>query len=240
MDTELVRRGLVPSREVARELVSSGRVTVSGAPATKPGRLVDTAEPIEVVGDPRPYVSRGGVKLAGALDAFGMDPTGYRCLDLGASTGGFTDCLLGRGAREVVAVDVGRGQLDWSLRKDPRVEVRERTDVRDLDPGGLGSFDLVVCDLAFISLRTVLGPIAVVAGEAQVLALVKPQFEVGRGRVGKGGVVRDPALREEALRSVVRAAREAGLEAVGSCPAPIPGADGNVETFLLLRRAARG
>lgn len=194
---------------------------------------------MELAGEPAPYVSRGGVKLSGALDAFALDVCGWRCLDLGASTGGFTDCLLQRGAREVVAVDVGYGQLAWSLRRDPRVEVLERTDVRSLDPPQLVPFDLVCADLSFISLRTVMPAIAELTGHGSALVLVKPQFEVGRSRVGKGGVVRDPELHEEAVRTVSDAARQAGLRAAGSCPSPITGADGNRELFLLLNGEGR-
>lgn len=208
---------------------------VSGAVADKPSRLVDPAEPIELAWETSPYVSRGGLKLAGALDAFGIDPAGLRCLDLGSSTGGFTDLLLQRGAREVVAVDVGRGQLDWKLRGDPRVVSMEKTDVRDLDPAGLGRFDLVTADLSFISLRTVIPAVARLAVGARVVALVKPQFEVGRARVGKGGIVRDEALRAEAVNAVREAARAAGLRFLGEATSPVPGTEGNVEIFLDLQ-----
>ncbi len=235
MDTELVRRGLADTRERARQAVVGGRVLVSGSVATKPARMVDPAEPIEIVGDPEPFVSRGGVKLAGALDAFGIEPAGKRCLDVGSSTGGFTDLLLQRGAEAVVAVDVGTGQLDWKLRTDPRVTVMERTDVRSLEPDELGAFGFVCADLSFISLRTVMPHLAAVAGEADIVVLVKPQFEVGRGRVPRGGVVRDPELHAVAVAGVVEAARSHGLDVVEQTPSPIEGADGNREFFLHLR-----
>lgn len=223
------------SRERAREAVLSGRVLVSGSVAEKPARLVDDSEPIHVTGDLPRYVSRGGLKLEGALDAFVIDVSGMRCLDLGASTGGFTDCLLKAGASEVVAVDVGRGQLAWELRNHPSVKSMERTDVRDLDD--LGEFGLVTVDLSFISLRTVMPAVSRLAGRAPVLALVKPQFEVGRARVGSGGVVRDRSLHDEAVRAVVEAAAATGLHHHGTKESVLPGAEGNLEYFVLLRRS---
>ena len=207
---------------------------VSGAVAMKPERMVDPSEPIELVGDGPRFVSRAGEKLDAALDAFGIDVTGYRCLDVGASTGGFTDCLLQRGAAAVVALDVGRGQLAWSLRQDERVTVHERTDVRAATTAMIGGVDLVVADVSFISLRTVLPHIAELAGSAPIVALVKPQFEVGRGRVGKKGVVRDPALHDEAVAGVSNAASELGLETTGTFASPLPGAEGNREFFVRL------
>jgi 23S rRNA (cytidine1920-2'-O)/16S rRNA (cytidine1409-2'-O)-methyltransferase len=216
--------------------VSADGVLVSGALATKPARLVDDGEPIELLAEPPVYVSRGGMKLAGALDVFEIEPNGKRCLDVGSSAGGFTDCLLQRGASGVLSVDVGRGQLHWSLRNDSRVTVREETDVRDLEPAYVGEVGLVVADLSFISLRTVMRALARVAGTADLVLLVKPQFEVGRGRVGKGGLVRDPALHEEAVAGVLLAAGEWGLEMLGRCESPIAGATGNKEFFVHLRR----
>lgn len=209
---------------------------VSGSVAAKASRLVAPSEPIELAADPLPFVSRGGLKLAAALDDFGLDPAGWRCLDIGSSTGGFTDCLLQRGAASVVAVDVGTGQLDWSLRIHPRVDVRERTDLRDLDPEDIGPVDLVVCDVSFISLRTVMGNLAALAGDAPVVALVKPQFEVGRRRVGSGGVVRDPALHAEAVDAVAAVAADHRLARLGCVGSPIEGAEGNREYFLYLAR----
>jgi 23S rRNA (cytidine1920-2'-O)/16S rRNA (cytidine1409-2'-O)-methyltransferase len=243
LDAELVRRGLARSREQAAELVTAGRVRVSGATATKPATQVTTDVAIVVADDPdRPdYVSRGGHKLAGALAAFGplgLSVSGRRCLDAGASTGGFTDVLLRAGAREVVAVDVGYGQLAWSLRSDDRVLVHDRTNVRELTPDLIGGpVDVVVGDLSFISLALVLEPLVSVTREAGDLALmVKPQFEVGKDRVGKGGVVRDPELRAEAVATVADRAASLGWGARAVARSPLPGPSGNVEFFLWLRR----
>jgi 23S rRNA (cytidine1920-2'-O)/16S rRNA (cytidine1409-2'-O)-methyltransferase len=238
LDAEMVRRGLVSSRARAAEAIRAGRVVVAGAPAGSPARLVAGAEPI-AVRTATEYVSRGGHKLAAALDAFGVVVEGRRCLDVGASTGGFTDCLLRRGAREVVAVDVGRGQLAWTLRLDPRVRVHERTNARDLTAELVGGpVDLCVADLSFISLRSVAPALVRVATpDAQHVLLVKPQFEAGRGHVGKGGVVRDPAVHASVLVDVVAALGRDGLGATRVVPSPLRGADGNVEFFVL---AARG
>ena len=243
LDQELVRRGLARSREHASELVSSGRVTVSGAAATKPATGVTTDVAIVVRDDPTTvdYVSRGGHKLAGALKAFavhGLDVEGKRCLDAGASTGGFTDVLLRAGAREVVAVDVGYGQLAWSLQSDDRVHVHDRTNIRELTLDLVGEpVDLVVGDLSFISLALVLDPLLGVMREDGALALmVKPQFEVGKERVGKGGVVRDLGLRAESVTTIADLAAARGWGAVGVTVSPLPGPSGNVEFFLLLAR----
>lgn len=242
LDAELVRRGLARSREHASELIAAGRVKVSGAPATKPATGVTTDVAILVADDPdRPdYVSRGGHKLAGALAAFeplGLTVRGRRCLDAGASTGGFTDVLLRSGAREVVAVDVGYGQLAWRLRSDDRVRVHDRTNIRELGLDLIGEpVDLVVGDLSFISLELVLDPIlSVTAGDGDLALMVKPQFEVGKDRVGKGGVVRDPALRAEAVQKVAGAAEARGWGARALTTSPLPGPSGNVEFFLWLR-----
>lgn len=229
---------MAETKASARDAVLSGSVLVSGSVADKPGRMVQPSEPIALARPVRPFVSRGGEKLEGALDAFRIDVAGRRCMDVGASTGGFTDCLLKRGAASVVAVDVGRGQLEWSLRKDSRVEVMEQTDVRDLDPATLGRFELVVVDLSFISLRTVMPSLARVAGGAPVVALVKPQFEVGRARVGSGGVVRDRALHDEAVSGVIEAAESIGLRCVARVQSPLLGAEGNKEFFVHLERSA--
>ena len=196
--------------------------------------MVDPAEPIEVTSDPPRFVSRGGSKLDSALEVFGIDPSGMRCLDVGASTGGFTDRLLQGGAREVVALDVGRGQLAWSIREDPRVIVKERTDVRDVGSDAVGMLDLVVVDVSFISLRTVLPAIVRLAGDAPIVALVKPQFEVGKGRVGKGGVVRDPDVQAEAVSDVIATAESLGRRCVAQVPSAITGAQGNQEFFVHL------
>lgn len=243
LDAELVRRGLARSREHASELIADGRVTVAGARATKPATAITTDAAVVVLDVPgrEEYVSRGGHKLAGALDAFadhGLVVSGKRCLDAGASTGGFTDVLLRRGAREVVAVDVGYGQLAWSLQSDDRVVSHDRTNIRDLTLDVVGEpVDLVVGDLSFISLSLVLDPLLAVTDPAGELALmVKPQFEVGKERVGKGGVVRDLDLRTEAVTGVADAAAARGWGAVAVTVSPLPGPSGNVEFFLLLRR----
>lgn len=243
LDAELVRRRLARSREHASELVAQGRVSVNGLPATKPATAVTVDADLVVRADPdRPeYASRGGHKLVGALAAFGRQGlvvSGRRALDAGASTGGFTDVLLRHGAREVVAVDVGYGQLVWELRNDPRVQVHDRTNVRELTVEQIGGpVDLVVGDLSFISLRLVLDAlIGVTRPDGDLALMVKPQFEVGKERLGKGGVVRDPDLRAEAVVDVARAAAERGWGAVGVATSPLPGPSGNVEFFLWLRR----
>ncbi|WP_235738751.1 TlyA family RNA methyltransferase [Nocardioides alcanivorans] len=243
LDAELVRRKLARSREHASELIAAGRVTVQGAPATKPATGVTTDAAIVVREDPdRPdYVSRGGHKLAGALEDFaalGFGVEGRRVLDAGASTGGFTDVLLRSGASEVVAVDVGYGQLAWSLQQDERVRVHDRTNIRELTPELIGGpVDAVVGDLSFISLVLVLDSLlSVVSDEADLALMVKPQFEVGKERVGKGGVVRDPDLRVEAVQAVARAASARGWGARAVTTSSLPGPSGNVEFFLWLRR----
>jgi 23S rRNA (cytidine1920-2'-O)/16S rRNA (cytidine1409-2'-O)-methyltransferase len=245
LDAELVRRGLARSREQAVELIDAGRVEVRGTVARKAAAMVDPADPVRVVGADAGdgYVSRGGHKLAGALAAFaplGLAVAGRRCLDAGASTGGFTDVLLRNGAAAVVAVDVGYGQLAWALRGDPRVEVHDRTNVRSLTPEQIGGpVQLTVADLSFISLRLVLGALcACTAADGDLLPMIKPQFEVGRGRVGDGGVVRDPGLRAEAVLEVAGYAAQLGLGVAGVTPSPLPGPSGNVEFFLWLRRDA--
>jgi 23S rRNA (cytidine1920-2'-O)/16S rRNA (cytidine1409-2'-O)-methyltransferase len=244
LDAELVRRGLARSREQAAELVAAGRVSVGGQVATKPATQVVPAEAIVVAegttGEPE-YASRGGHKLAGALDAFaGVRVEGRYCLDAGASTGGFTDVLLRRGAAQVVAVDVGYGQLAWNLRTDPRVRPVERTNVRTMQPE---LFDrppeLVVADLSFISLALVLPALVGCAQPgADFVLMVKPQFEVGRERLGAGGVVRDPALRADAVRGVAAAAAELELGIAGVTASPLPGPSGNVEYFLWMHAGA--
>jgi len=245
LDAELVRRGLARSREQAVELIDAGRVEVRGTVARKAAAMVDPADPVRVVGADAGdgYVSRGGHKLAGALAAFaplGLAVAGRRCLDAGASTGGFTDVLLRNGAAAVVAVDVGYGQLAWALRNDPRVEVHDRTNVRALTPEQIGGpVQLTVADLSFISLRLVLEALsACTAPDGDLLPMVKPQFEVGRGRVGDGGVVRDPGLRAEAVLEVAGYAAQLGLGVAGVTASPLPGPSGNVEFFLWLRRDA--
>ncbi|MFL6131884.1 MAG: TlyA family RNA methyltransferase [Nocardioidaceae bacterium] len=242
LDAELVRRGLARSREHASDLIAEKRVKVAGVVATKPATGVSTDVALVVVPDPeRPdYVSRGGHKLAGALAAFeplGLRVHGRRCLDAGASTGGFTDVLLRAGARQVVAVDVGYGQLAWPLRQDARVVVHDRTNIRDLTPDLVGGpVDLVVSDLSFISLGLVLDAlIGVTAAEGDLALMVKPQFEVGKDKVGKGGVVRDHDLRASAVAAVASSAARRGWGAQAVTTSPLPGPSGNVEYFLWLR-----
>jgi len=245
LDAELVRRGLARSREQAGELVTAGLVTVAGQRAAKPATQVARDAPISVTEPAEPgYVSRGGRKLAGALAMFvpaGLAVAGRPCLDAGASTGGFTDVLLRAGAAHVVAADVGYGQLAWSLRTDPRVTVLDRVNVRTLDQvEGLDPVpELVVADLSFISLTLVLPAlVASAAPDADFVLLVKPQFEVGKGRVGAGGVVRDSADRSASIRRVADAAGQLGLGVLGVTASPLPGPAGNVEYFLWLRRGA--
>jgi 23S rRNA (cytidine1920-2'-O)/16S rRNA (cytidine1409-2'-O)-methyltransferase len=237
VDVELVRRGLARSRQQAAQLIDAGRVRIDGMPAAKSATAVAVTSQLTVAAGDRSWVSRGAHKLIGALDAFHLDVAECRCLDAGASTGGFTEVLLDRGAREVVAADVGYGQLAWSLRSDPRVAVLERTNVRDLSADSIGGpVDVVVADLSFISLRTVLPAlVSCVSGDADIVPMVKPQFEVGREHVGAGGVVSDPQLRAGAVLAVARHAAAAGWHPVAVAASPLPGPSGNVEYFLHLR-----
>ncbi|GAA2789404.1 TlyA family RNA methyltransferase [Saccharopolyspora taberi] len=245
LDAELVRRGLARSREHASELVAAGRVSVRGMTARKPATAVDLDAPVVVaedIDDPG-WASRGAHKLLGALEAFepeGLQVAGRRCLDAGASTGGFTDVLLRRGASEVVAVDVGYGQLVWKLQTDERVKIHDRTNVRSLTPEDIaGPVDLIVADLSFISLKLVLPAlVACAAAGADIVPMVKPQFEVGKERLGSGGVVRDPSLRAEVVTEVVRFAEDNGLALRAVVASPLPGPSGNVEYFLWLRAGA--
>ena len=243
LDALLHQRGLFGSRTRAAASVMAGSVRLGGADgprAEKPGQLVadDTALSVEA---PAPYVSRGGTKLANALDAFGLSVAGRRALDAGASTGGFTDCLLQRGAAHVVALDVAYGELHWSLRTDARVTVIERVNVRAVDVGQLPYRpDLVVADVSFISLTKIMPAVLSCTAERfDALVMVKPQFEVGRARLGKGGVVREPGLRREALLAVAAAAGQAGAAVLGFASSGLPGPKGNQETFLRLAEADR-
>jgi 23S rRNA (cytidine1920-2'-O)/16S rRNA (cytidine1409-2'-O)-methyltransferase len=242
LDQLLVSRGLAPTRARAQAIVLAGDVYVRGVRVDKSGTLVAPDAEVEVRASRNPYVSRGGIKLAGALDAFGIDPTGTRCLDVGASTGGFTDCLLQRGAARVVAVDVGYGQLAQKLRDDPRVVVMERTNARDLDaPDVGGAADLTVVDASFIGLGKLAAAIARCTREGgQLVALVKPQFEVGREQASRGrGVVRDEALRSEAIAAAAESLREAGFELLGQADSTLPGPKGNLEAFVHARRTSK-
>jgi 23S rRNA (cytidine1920-2'-O)/16S rRNA (cytidine1409-2'-O)-methyltransferase len=238
LDVALVRRGLAPSRERARALIMAGQVYVGETLVDKPGTMIALDAPCRLAEAPDElkYVSRGGLKLEKALETFALNPAGLVALDVGASTGGFTDCLLQRGAREVIAVDVGYGTLAWNLRVDPRVTVLERTNARELTPSMLPyAPDLAVIDVSFISLAKVLGAVlACLAPGWDVLALVKPQFEVGRGRVGSGGVVREPDVRRAALVDVGAAALALGAGVVGYHSSQLPGPKGNRETFVWL------
>jgi 23S rRNA (cytidine1920-2'-O)/16S rRNA (cytidine1409-2'-O)-methyltransferase len=238
LDAELVRRGLAPSRAAATDAVTAGLVLVGGAPAATPARRVAPDEPIVVQGPARRYVSRGGDKLAAALGRFPVTVAGRRALDAGASTGGFTDCLLQHGAAHVVAVDVGRGQLAWNLRTDARVTVLDRTNVRELEPDVIGgTVRLAVADLSFISLLTVAPALArCTTGDADLVVLVKPQFEAGRARIGKGGVVRDPTVHRAVVTEVLQGLDAATLPVAGVMPSPLRGADGNLEFLAHVRR----
>ncbi len=236
LDLELVRRGLAPSREAARRLIDERGVLVGGAIAMKAARQVDGAEAIELIAPPPPFVSRAGGKLASALDRFGIDPAGARCLDAGSSTGGFTDCLLQRGAASVVAVDVGTHQLHEKLRRDPRVTVREQTDIRKVTDEP--PFDLTVTDVSFISLTKVMAALVALTAEGADLAvLVKPQFEAGREEASRGrGVIADPAIWRRVLDEVSESASGRGAAMLDVMVSSVPGTNGNIEFVMHLRR----
>jgi 23S rRNA (cytidine1920-2'-O)/16S rRNA (cytidine1409-2'-O)-methyltransferase len=238
LDLLLVARGLAPTRQKAQAMILAGLVEVDGRRVDKAGTAVAEDAAIGVTGPPHPYVSRGGIKLAAALDAFGIDPTGAVCLDVGASTGGFTDCLLQRGAARVYAVDVGSGQIDARLRSDPRVILREKVNARFLSSAHVPeAVRIAAVDVSFISLRLVLPAIVPrLAPGAFLVALVKPQFEAGRGEVPRGGVVQSEQTRKRVLSEVEQACRAASLETLGSLESPIRGARGNVEFLLVVRR----
>jgi 23S rRNA (cytidine1920-2'-O)/16S rRNA (cytidine1409-2'-O)-methyltransferase len=236
LDYIVLERGLAPSRERARALIMAGQVTVDGAAVTKAGAQIDPAADVALVVPDHPYVGRGGLKLAHALDAFAIAVTGREALDIGASTGGFTDVLLKRGAARVVALDVGHGQIDWTLRNDPRVVVIEHFNARHLTPADLPApVDVVVIDVSFISLRQILPVVPpVLRPGADIVALVKPQFEAGRAEVKKG-VIRDEAVHARVVEEVAAAGAELGLARMASTPSPITGQKGNVEFLLHLR-----
>lgn len=236
IDQLLVEKDFFPSREHAQRALMAGVVFYRGECIDKPGTRVDPSGEIEVKGDPCPFVSRGGLKLEGVLDKFDIKPEGRIALDSGASTGGFTQCLLQRGAKQVFAVDVGYGQLAWKLRQDPRVVVLERTNLRYLTPAELGTkVDLVTLDLSFISLRKVFPAVRGLLQEGgEVVTLVKPQFEAGREHVGKGGIVKDPEIHFAVLEKVIASARENSFQVQGITYSPLPGTDGNLEFFLWL------
>jgi 23S rRNA (cytidine1920-2'-O)/16S rRNA (cytidine1409-2'-O)-methyltransferase len=241
LDVLLTDRGLAPSRERARALILAGHVTVDGRVVFKAGEGVASQAVVEIVAPDHPYVGRGGIKLAHALDAFAIEVAGRTALDVGASTGGFTDVLLQRGAARVVAIDVGHGQLDWKLRNDPRVVVRERLNARGLSAADVGHpIDIVTIDVSFISLRLILPVLpALLTAGADIAALVKPQFEAGRGDVGRRGLITDPAVHEAVIAQVTAAAESSGLIRVAMSPSPITGATGNKEFFLHLKARDR-
>lgn len=243
LDLLLAERGLVPSRERARSLILAGRVLVQEQKVDKPGASVPGDSAIRLLGEDQPYVSRGGVKLAAALDHWQIAVTGWACLDVGTSTGGFTDCLLQHGAAHVTAVDTGFGQIALKLRNDPRVRLLERTNARYLEPGALATgqgtpeLSFLAMDVSFISATLLLEPVLAAAPSlAEAVVLVKPQFEAGRGHVGKGGIVRDPAAHELAIAKVADCIRSLNWEVAGTIPSPITGAEGNREFLLYARR----
>lgn len=236
LDKLMVERGLAPSREKAQALIMAGQVVVGDHAVDKSGHQVSVDADIRIKGDVLPYVSRGGLKLRKALDQFGINVSGLVAIDVGASTGGFTDCLLQAGTVKVFAVDVGHGQLAWKLQQDPRVINIEKTNIRYLTPDKLGEApDLAVIDASFISLAKVLpATIALIKPGGRIIALIKPQFEVGKGEVGKGGIVRDPAAHQKVIDDVSRTAETMRLKVAGLCESPITGADGNREFLILL------
>jgi 23S rRNA (cytidine1920-2'-O)/16S rRNA (cytidine1409-2'-O)-methyltransferase len=239
LDLLLVARGLVATRERARAIILAGDVSVNGAPVTKAGTAVDDEADVQLRQADHPWVGRGGLKLDHALTAFAIDVTGRRALDIGASTGGFTDVLLARGAAHVVAIDVGENQLDWRLRTDPRVLCLERVNARYLTPAALPeahrAFDIVTIDVSFISLKHILPVVPpLLAPQGRVVALVKPQFEAGRADVGAGGIVRDPDVHARVVEQVAAEAHQVGLVRLGLDPSPITGAEGNREFLMLL------
>ena len=239
LDAELVDQGLFLTADEAMRAVMAGEVSTDGRRLTSPGEQVLPGIPLHVKGKDS-YVSRGGLKLERGIEAFGVDAEGLACLDVGCSTGGFTDCLLRHGAASVLAVDVGVAQFDWSLRQDPRVELLERTNIRDIPlDGRAASIDLAVCDVSFTSVLAVAGTVLeLLRHGGRFLTLVKPQFEVARDDVGAGGVVRDPSLRLDALRAVAQGLQEAGFGLLGACESPITGAKGNHEYLLLCEKGA--
>ena len=238
LDLLLVQRGLAESRETAKRMIMAGQVEVDKALADKPGHLTPISSHISLKTPPSPYVSRGGLKLEAALEQFSIDVRGDTLLDVGVSTGGFTDCLLQKGARRIIAVDVGYGQLDWKLRQDPRVMLLERTNIRYLKSDDLEkAIDGAVIDASFISLRLVVPPVSdLLPEEAYIIALIKPQFEVGKGNVGKGGVVRDPSLHEEVVQELSKFFEGLGWTVSGKMPSPLLGPKGNREFFVYLKR----
>ena len=242
LDVLLVKRGLAPSREKAKAIIMSGNVMVNGEIEDKAGSLFKEDSLIEVKGKTNPYVSRGGLKLAKALDIFTISVEDKVCADVGSSTGGFTDCMLQRGAKKVYAIDVGRGQLDWKLRSDPRVVTMEKTNIRYITPEDLADpIEFSTIDVSFISLTKVLSPIYdYLIAEGEVIALIKPQFEAGREKVGKKGVVKDPVVHQEVIWKVANYARGIGFEVKGIDFSPIKGPEGNIEYLMFLKKGTKG
>ncbi len=240
LDSVLVARGLVQSRERAKALIAEGKVLVDHEKVDKPGTAIHAGAEIELTGQDLAYVSRGGLKLEGALEAFGVDPAGLVVMDVGASTGGFTDCVLQRGAKKVYAVDVGYGQLAWSLRTDPRVVNLERTNVRYLAREAIAeAVDLIVIDVSFISIAKFLSHLLGFLKEGgRIVALIKPQFEVGKGEVGKGGVVKDPGLHQKVIDRLAGLSRDLGLEVLAVAESPLLGPKGNKEFFIHLKKGS--
>lgn len=242
VDVLLVERGLVPSRERARALILAGRILVSEQKVDKPGATVPAEAPVRLLGEDMPYVSRGGLKLAAALEQWKIDVKGRACVDVGTSTGGFTDCLLQHGAAHVTAVDTGFGQIAMKLRNDSRVRLLERTNARMLEAGelagqGVPELTLLVMDVSFISATLLLGPVfAAAPALREAVILVKPQFEAGREHVGKGGIVRDPEAHQQAIEKVAGCVESLGWQVVETSPSPITGAEGNVEFLLYARK----
>ncbi len=238
IDCLLVGRGLVESRERGQAIILAGNVLVNGQKVEKAGALVEEDSDVRILGEPVPYVSRGGLKLEAALREFKVDISGKTAMDVGASTGGFTDCLLQHGCRKVYAVDVGYGQLAWKLRQDPRVISIERTNIKELNPELVPEpIDIAVIDVSFISLEKVIPSVLkFLARNAEIVALIKPQFEVGKGQVGKGGIVRDEEARTAVVEKIVGSFRELGLDVKGVMPSPITGQDGNVEFLIYAAR----
>jgi 23S rRNA (cytidine1920-2'-O)/16S rRNA (cytidine1409-2'-O)-methyltransferase len=238
LDKLILDRDLAPSIEKARALIMAGQVVVGEHTVDKAGQQVDVDAEIRLRGENLPYVSRGGLKLRKALDQFGIDASGLVAVDVGSSTGGFTDCLLQSGAVKVFAIDVGYGQLAWKLQQDPRVVSMERTNIRTVNPAQLDDVpELAVVDASFISLSKVLpATVGLLKSGGRIIALIKPQFEAGKGEVGKGGIVRDPAVHEKVIEDVSRTASDLGLTVAGLCESPITGADGNREFLILLQK----
>jgi 23S rRNA (cytidine1920-2'-O)/16S rRNA (cytidine1409-2'-O)-methyltransferase len=240
LDIRLIERGIAHSREKAKSLIIAGGITVNGIIKDKPGTLINEGDIIALRGNDNPFVSRGGIKLESALKSFNLDINGFICLDVGASTGGFTDCLLRYGAKKVIAVDVGYGQMAWKLRKDPRVIIIERSNIRYLPHEAVPQpVDLVTIDVSFISLKTVVpATTKFMKPNASILALIKPQFEVGKGRVGKGGVVRDPLMHQEVIKNLSSFFIETGFIIEGVISSPVEGPKGNKEFLIYMKRSS--